>query len=311
MAFDSTETEILERLVLHHLLLPDIATKRDLDDPEVILNVASKVRDTQTLDLLLALSLADSRATGPSLRSRWREGLLRDLAARVRLHLNGGERLLQPVEVTDIHLRAANHDGLFLEITREDHGFRITVGAPDQMGLVAKVAGILAMNRLAVRAAKISTLGERAIQEWYVRPLFGDPPAQEILYTDLDRSVSGTFDIEAAMAKRTQQRTSRTGGTPPAQAQVSIERVSGTQMVLEVRAPDAPALLYKIASCIAREGVEVVGAKISTLGVDTVDVFFVKEAGGAELSEPSARSLVKALESELALLRDGAPVTLG
>jgi [protein-PII] uridylyltransferase len=90
MAFDSTETEILERLVLHHLLLPDIATKRDLDDPEVILNVASKVRDTQTLDLLLALSLADSRATGPSLRSRWREGLLRDLAARVRLHLNGG-----------------------------------------------------------------------------------------------------------------------------------------------------------------------------------------------------------------------------
>jgi [protein-PII] uridylyltransferase len=219
--------------------------------------------------------------------------------------------LLQPVEVTDIHLRAANHDGLFLEITREDHGFRITVGAPDQMGLVAKVAGILAMNRLAVRAAKISTLGERAIQEWYVRPLFGDPPAQEILYTDLDRSVSGTFDIEAAMAKRTQQRTSRTGGTPPAQAQVNIERVSGTQMVLEVRAPDAPALLYKIASCIAREGVEVVGAKISTLGVDTVDVFFVKEAGGAELSEPSARSLVKALESELALLRDGAPVTLG
>ncbi len=311
MAFDLSDTKILERLVLHHLLLPDIATKRDLDDPEVIIDIASKVVDTQALDLLLALSLADSRATGPSLRSRWREGLLKDLAGRVRLHLNGGARFLQPVEVTDIHLRAANQDGLFLEITREDHGFRITVGAPDQIGLVAKVAGILAMNRLAVRAAKISTLGERAIQEWYVRPLFGDPPAQEILYTDLDRSVSGTFDIEAAMAKRTLQSTSRPGGTPPVQAQVSIERVSGTQVVLEVRAPDAPALLYKIASCIAREGVEVVGAKISTLGVDTVDVFFVKEAGGAELSESSARSLVKALESELALLRDGAPVTLG
>ncbi len=311
MAFDSVDTEVLERLVLHHLLLPDIATKRDLDDPEVIINVASKVRDTQTLDLLLALSLADSRATGPSLRSRWREGLLKDLAARVRLHLNGGARLLQSVEVTDTQLRAANHDGLFLEITREDHGFRITVGAPDQMGLVAKVAGILAMNRLAVREAKISTVGERAIQEWYVRPLFGDPPAQEILYTDLDRSVSGTFDVEAAMAKRTQPRAARPGGTPPAQAQVSIERVSGTQVVLEVRAPDAPGLLYKIASCIAHEGVEVVGAKISTLGVDTVDVFFVKEAVGAELSEPSAQSLVKALESELALLRDGAPVTLG
>ena len=311
IAFDSGDTEVLERLVLHHLLLPDIATKRDLDDPEVIHDVASKVEDIETLDLLLALSLSDSRATGPSLRSQWREGLLRDLASRVRKHLTGEARVIEPVEITDIQLRAANHEALFLEIHREDHGFRITVGAPDQIGLVAKVAGILAMNRLAVRAAKISTIGDRAIQEWFVRPLFGDPPAQEILYTDLVRTVTGTFDVGAAMSKRTQPRASRAGGASPAQAQITIERVSGTQVALEVRAPDAPALLYRIASCIAREGIEVVGAKISTLGVDTVDVFFVKEAGGAELSEPSARSLVKALESELALPTDGAPVTLG
>lgn len=310
MGFDSADTEVLERLVLHHLLLPDIATKRDLDDPEVISDVASKVGDTGVLDLLLALSLADSRATGPSLRSQWREGLLRDLARRVRLHLTGEARLLQPADVTEIQLRAANRDGLFLEITREDHGFRITVGAPDQIGLVAKVAGILAMNRLAVRAAKISTVGERAIQEWFVRPLFGDPPGQEILYTDLVRTVAGTFDVESAMAKRTQPHTPRNGGSIPAQAQVTIERVTGTQVVLEVRAPDAPALLFKIASCIAREGVEVAGAKISTLGVDTVDVFFVKGAGGAELSEAGARALVKALESELTFLRDSAHVTL-
>lgn len=310
IAFDSADTEVLERLVLHHLLLPDIATKRDLDDPEVIISVANKVKDAATLDLLLALSLADSRATGPSLRSQWREGLLKDLARRVRLHLTGEGRLLQPVELSEVQLRAADHDGLFLEITREDHGFRITVGAPDQIGLVAKVAGILAMNRLAVRAAKISTVGERAIQEWFVRPLFGDPPAQEILYTDLVRIVAGTFDVESAMTKRLQPRTSNTNGTSLAKAQVTIERVSGTQVVLEVRAPDSPGLLFKIASCIAREGIAVAGAKISTLGVDTVDVFFVKEIGGAELSEDSARSLVAALENELTLLRSGGSVTL-
>ena len=310
IAFDSADTEVLERLVRQHLLLPDTATKRDLDDPEVITSVANKVVDAETLDLLLALSLADSRATGPSLRSQWREGLLKDLARRVRLHLTGEGRLLDPVELSEVQLRAAEHDGLFLEITREDHGFRITVGAPDQIGLVAKVAGILALNRLAVRAAKISTVGERAIQEWFVRPLFGDPPAQEILYTDLVRIAAGTFDVESAMAKRLQPRTSSTSGTSPAMAQVNIERVSGTQVVLEVRAPDSPGLLYKIASCIAREGIEVAGAKISTLGVDTVDVFFVKEIGGAELSEDSARSLVIALENELTLLRSGGPTTL-
>lgn len=310
IAFDSADTEVLERLVLHHLLLPDIATKRDLDDLEVIISVANQVKDAGTLDLLLALSLADSRATGPSLRSQWRENLLQDLARRVRLHLTGEDRLLEPVDLTDVQLRAAAHEGLFLEITREDHGFRITVGALDQIGLVAKVAGILALNRLAVRAAKISTVGDRAIQEWFVRPLFGDPPAQEILYTDLLRSIAGTFDVESAMAKRKQARTSSSGTKLPAQAQVTIERVSGTQVVLEVRAPDAPALLYKIASCIAREGVAVSGAKISTLGVDTVDVFFVKEIGGLELSADNARSLVVALENELTLLRNSGPTTL-
>jgi len=81
---------------------------------------------------------------------------------------------------------------------------------------------------------------------------------------------------------------------------VAIHRVTGTQVVLEVRAPDAPALLYRIANCIAREGVMVVGAKISTLGLDTVDVFFVKDSSGGELADASAQSLVAELKKELA-----------
>jgi len=300
IGFDSSDTQILERLVRYHLLLPDIATKRDLDDPEVIARVGAAVTDTRTLDLLEALSVADSRATGPSLRSQWRESLINDLAGRVRVHLAGEVHSPQPAVLTGAHGRAADSAGIFMEIAPEEHGFRVTVGAPDQIGLVAKVAGVLALNRLAVRAAKITTVGERAIQEWFVRPLFGDPPAREILHTDLSRTIAGTFDVEAAMAKRAQPRALRLGQTSHAPAQVSIHRVTGTQVVLEVRAPDAPALLYRIANCIAREGVIVVGAKISTLGVDTVDVFFVKDSSGGELADAGAQSLVAKLEKELA-----------
>jgi [protein-PII] uridylyltransferase len=300
IGFDPADTAVLQRLVLHHLLLPDIATKRDLEDPEVIASVALLVKDTRTLELLLALSLSDSRSTGPSLRSIWRESLLRDLAGRVRSYLAGTAQLREEETLSKVQLRAANHVGLFLEVTREEHGFRVTVGASDQIGLVAKVAGVLAMNRLAVRAAKISTVGERAIQEWFVRPLFGDPPARDALHTDLARTLSGTFDLEGAMEKRAQSRGSSTDQKPSATADVAIQRVSDTQMVLEVRAPDAPALLYKIASRIAREGVVVAGAKISTLGVDTVDVFFVKDLLGRELSSGKANSLMNALRDELA-----------
>lgn len=310
IGFDSADTEVLQRLVLHHLLLPDVATKRDLEDPEVIVGVALLVKDTRTLELLLALSLSDSRSTGPSLRSQWRESLLNDLARRVRNYLAGTVQLPEQETSTEVQVRAADHVGLFLEITREEHGFRVTVGASDQIGLVAKVAGVFAMNRLAVRAAKISTAGERAIQEWFVRPLFGDPPARDVLHTDLARTLAGTFELEGALEKRAQPRRSSTHKKPSATANVVIQRVSDTQTVLEVRAPDAPALLYKIASCIAREGVVVAGAKISTLGVDTVDVFFVKDSRGRELSDEKANSLVSALRDELAPRSQEPPVTL-
>ena len=299
IGFDLHDTEVLERLVLHHLLLPDIATKRDLDDPDVISGVAVAVKDTRTLELLLALSLSDSRATGPSLRSKWRESLLNDLARRVRAHLAGEEHIARDAVMSEVQAKAAEHQGLFLATTHEELGYRVTVGAPDQIGLVAIVAGVLAMNRLAVRAAKVSTIGERAISEWFVRPLFGEPPAHAALYTDLTRTLAGTFDLKSALSGRAQSAASRNPVNPLATAQVRIHRVSESQVVLEVRAHDAPALLYRVASCIAREGIAVTGAKISTLGVDTVDAFFIKRADGGELDISATESLVSVLEREL------------
>ena len=299
IGFDLEDTEVLERLVLHHLLLPDIATKRDLDDPDVISGVADAVKDTRTLELLLALSVSDSRATGPSLRSKWRESLLSDLARRVGAYLAGEDHIVSGAVMTKAHAKAAEHKGLFLETTREELGYRVTVGAPDQIGLVATVAGVLAMNRLAVRAAKVSTVGERAISEWFVRPLFGEPPAQEVLHTDLARTLAGTFDLKSAMSGRAQSAASRQPVDSSATAQVRIYRVSESQVVLEVRAHDAPALLYRVASCIAREGIAVTGAKISTLGVDTVDAFFIKRADGGELDISATERLVSVLEREL------------
>ena len=299
IGFDLEDTEVLERLVLHHLLLPDIATKRDLDDPDVISGVAEAVKDSRTLELLLALSVSDSRATGPSLRSKWRESLLSDLARRVGAYLAGEDHIVSGAVMTKAHAKAAEHRGLFLETTREELGYRVTVGAPDQIGLVATVAGVLAMNRLAVRAAKVSTVGERAISEWFVRPLFGEPPAQEVLHTDLARTLAGTFDLKSAMSGRAQSAASRQPVDSSATAQVRIYRVSESQVVLEVRAHDAPALLYRVASCIAREGIAVTGAKISTLGVDTVDAFFIKRADGGELDISATERLVSVLEREL------------
>jgi [protein-PII] uridylyltransferase len=90
MGFDQRRAQRVARLVRLHLLLPDVAQHRDLDDRREIQAVADRAVDTETLDALLVLSLADARATGPSAYSPWKDGLLIELHVRARDVLTGG-----------------------------------------------------------------------------------------------------------------------------------------------------------------------------------------------------------------------------
>jgi [protein-PII] uridylyltransferase len=82
--------------VEHHLLIPTIATRRDLNDPAVIRDVADAVEDAHTLRVVYLLSVADSRATGPAVWSAWKGSLLRSLFERVDEELRQRERAVQP-----------------------------------------------------------------------------------------------------------------------------------------------------------------------------------------------------------------------
>ncbi len=70
------DVEILVTMVEQHLLLPDVAMRRDLTDPATIEQVATAVGTVEVLDLLHALTEADSLATGPSAWGDWKEGLV-------------------------------------------------------------------------------------------------------------------------------------------------------------------------------------------------------------------------------------------
>ena len=67
----------LVALCRHHLLLADVATRRDLDDPATIDAVAAALGGREVLGLLAALTEADSLATGPAAWSDWKAGLVR------------------------------------------------------------------------------------------------------------------------------------------------------------------------------------------------------------------------------------------
>lgn len=76
------DTSLVEHAVRHHLLLAKTATRRDLDDPAVITGVVDSVGDLRNLQVLYLLTVADSKATGPSMWNTWKATLLRTLFTR-------------------------------------------------------------------------------------------------------------------------------------------------------------------------------------------------------------------------------------
>jgi [protein-PII] uridylyltransferase len=90
MGLDSSERDRLAFLVRWHLYLPENALRRDLSDHAFIREAARLIGDQDMLTMLYLLSIADSKATGPSAWSDWKAALMAKLFLKVRACLESG-----------------------------------------------------------------------------------------------------------------------------------------------------------------------------------------------------------------------------
>jgi [protein-PII] uridylyltransferase len=90
--------ELARFMVAEHLLLPDTATRRDLGDDDLILDVAARVETPERLAALYLLAKADALATGPSAWTSWRQTLIRELVAKVQRVFERGEMGVEVAE---------------------------------------------------------------------------------------------------------------------------------------------------------------------------------------------------------------------
>ena len=197
------DPELLVFLVEHHLLLADLATKFDIDDPGVVSWVADRCRDRHWLAALYLLTIADSLATGEDTWSEWRSELVRRAYRRVERELRGrsmpeeaqvevlADRIAavapgRAMEVIRRHLAGfgsvyrrghspeeiAHHIDLAVR-PRHPGEIRIDVepGNPatiiviteDRPGLLLTVSGILALNRMSITDARFATRSDRLV----------------------------------------------------------------------------------------------------------------------------------------------------
>ena len=291
LGFDEADSDVLCRLVRHHLLLVEYATRRDIDDPVTIRRVVDAVGSREVLELLHHLTRADSLATGPGNWNDWKAGLVEALVARAHAALVGRPpRLTGDLAVTHPELIASAET--MLRVTPEADGLRITVATDDRPGLLATVAGAMALQRLDVRAAQVQTIGDRALQSWIVTPEFGEAPAIEAVREGLLRAISGSLEVSARLARRiAASRPPRRGFVPPAPVVRFLAGESERAEVLEVRAHDAPALLWRLAGAIADVDVMITNARVETLGSEVIDVLYLVRTNGEALSAEDRRAV--------------------
>ena len=290
MGFDGVEVKFISQLVRWHLLLPEIALSRDLDDPATIEQVVQAVGDSELLELLVTLTEADARATSPKAWSPWRATMITALGAQVRRVL--AEPQVGP-HLPETAPPAGNIPKRSGELLVEDHGdgSTVIVTASDRSGLLADVAALFALHRIQVRAARIWTEGEVAISVWEVAATELDPALlRQRLKTIIANRGMGQ---ELAPAERSEE-------TIPPEV-LSHPGASTTASVLEIRSHDRLGLVHTVCQTLSGVGINIRSAHLSTFGPQAVDVFYLEDPAGGKLDPDQLQRvrglLVKALAS--------------
>ena len=304
MGFAPADVAVLVDLVRQHLLLPDTATRRDLDDPITIARVAQAVGDRLTLHLLAALTEADSRATGPSAWGAWKAGLVADLVERTDRVLQGEteptapDRIVTSNQELMAEVRASGLPSVSLQPPN------VIVAAPDRPGLFSSVAGALALNGMDVRAANVGGDDGVAVEVFTVEVARGTWPDTAKLREDLAAVLSDRLALGERLSERERVYPLRRGSAahlPGSDVKVDNE-ASDTATVLEIRALDEIGMLHRITRALFDAGLDVVSARVSTLGEMVVDAFYVRESGGSKVTDDSRLSeITQKIEAELGL----------
>ena len=297
MGFDDGDVDILVAMVRHHLLLPDVATRRDLDDDGTIASVADALQSGRLLHLLGALTEADSIATGPSAWSDWKGGLVRELVSRVSHVLGGGD----VGEVVGGLFPNAEQQALLDEggFVARGEGRTLTVVAADRPGTFSKVAGVLSLNGADVQGASAHSENGRALSVFRVGSVLGGDPDWARIAAQIEQALAGRLALAARLGDRSRTYRPIRLAARPARPRVTVDnRTSATATVLEVTCPDGVGVLYRITRAFAELDLDIVRAHVQTLGSDIVDAFYVRDASGAKILDEDHLA-----EIELSVLR--------
>lgn len=276
MGFEREDITVLQSLVEHHLLLPDVATRRDLNDENVIKSVAEKVKTVEMLQCLAALTEADSIATSTHAWSPWKKNLLDNLVNRTETYLTEGKAETIEEEVPTAQHRSLMAAGIPLI---QSGGEKVTVISSDHRGQFSEVAGVLTLNGLLIREGTGLVLHDMGLCHFLVEPTFKGDINWHRIEEHIEAALEGRLALEARLAQRTAPTMPTTGEPMISEPYVRFDNDSSdTHTVIEIGAPDSFGLLRRLAVAMSQMRLEISRVKAQSLGGSVVDSFYVQNS---------------------------------
>ncbi len=299
IGFNDSDINTLVKLVRHHLLLADVATRRDLDDPATVEKVAELVEDSETLQLLNFLTEADAIATGPSAWGPWKARLVDELVYKTQKVIEGHSLDTSFGLDLDPYLEQMSKREVFLNCVKNvGDTITVIVIAPDRTGLLAKVAGTFALQGLNVHSANAAAKEGMAVEIFEVEPSQGISCETATLKEFLLEVLRGEVALDARLEQIAVAHSNwrRPQSALSVEEKVELDNISSeVATIVEVRAQDRPGTLYRITSALSNCQVDVKSAKVSTLGNEVIDSFYITEIENGKILDPNKQALIKSV----------------
>lgn len=315
-------------VVRFHLLMEQVAFRRNYHDSATHAPFARLVGSLPRLDLLLLLTYADMSALNPTVWTAWKRAVLEELYILARRVLTGrsddaGTAAAQAQVMTPAATHAATHAAARPDDAgAADHAARdqqdiqirfsdaqthteVIVEGHDAPYFLSRIAAVFLAADASIIAARIETRDDgTAVDIFRVVDIIDAGvlrAEQHARIAELAASVwRGDVDTEQLFHRqRTKwKRRLRRAHNPATRIDVEFhDHVSGDglrQTIIDVYAPDSYGLLYKLSQIISSFRLTILFASIATRVDGVVDSFYVTDIDGAPLDAGDERTALRA-----------------